>query len=103
MIDSIFEDEIFRIGTYESRECDDTYPDPEKRIFSPSLGSDDREWESILSVVVIGRVSDLMAPELLREEPSNMGRDRRLADGTSDTDDIGTMSQYDESGPEREE
>ena len=44
----------------------------------------------------------MVTPELLCEEPGNMCRDGRLADGTRDTDDVRLMSRDDESSQERE-
>jgi hypothetical protein len=102
MIDPILEDEISRIGTHQTIECYDKNPDPQKRIATRSTSTYDRERETIFSIVVIERVSNMVTPELLREEPSNMCRDGRLADGTRDTDDVRLMSRDDESSQERE-
>jgi hypothetical protein len=102
MIDPIFEDEVSRIGTHETIECHDKNPNPKKRIATWSTSSYDREWETILSIVVIERISYMAIPEFLREELGNMCRDSRLTDRTGDTDDVWTMSRDDESSQERE-
>jgi hypothetical protein len=52
---------------------------------------------------VIEGVSDGSLAELMSEEVSDMCRDRRLTDSTSDTDDSGTMPQDDEARYESED
>ncbi len=44
MIDTVFEDEISRIGTDQPRQCEDKYPNPEKRIatWSPTSNNSKR-------------------------------------------------------------
>ena len=102
MIDAIFEDEILWIGSYQTRDRYAKYPDPEKWIFSPSPGSYYSKWESVFSIIMMKRVSNIFVTELLREEPSNMRRDSCLADCTRDTDDVWLMSRDDESSKKSE-
>jgi hypothetical protein len=102
MIDAIFEDEVSRIGTHEPPECDTEYPDPEKWISSSGTCPDDREWESVFTVIVMMRISNTILSIDASQVGTNMSDDTRLADTPSHTDDVWMMPRDDHASKERE-
>jgi hypothetical protein len=102
MIDPILKDEISWIGTHESPDSDTEYSDPEKWISPSCTRSDDREWETVFTVVVMMRISNTILSIDASQISANMSDDTRLADTPSHTDDIRTMSSEDRASKERE-
>jgi hypothetical protein len=102
MIDPILEDEISWIGTYESPDRDTEYSDPEKWISPSCTSSDDREWETVFTVIVMIRISNTILSIDASQISADMSDDTRLADTPSHTDDIRTMSSEDRASKEGE-
>ena len=102
MVDPIFQDDIARVGSYHTRERyeEDSYP--EKRIFPSCFCSYDREWESIFTIIVIGRDEDIFLTIEEREILRDMGRYRRLSYRSRDSYDKRSMDMDDKSSKKRE-
>lgn len=92
MVYTILQDEITWIRREESSRENTEYPDPKKRILPTSPSSDDRERESILTVIVIRGYHDILLTVHMRKISSNMRTDSRLSDGSCHSYDIGLMA-----------
>lgn len=88
MIDSIFENEIFRIRTKPARECYSENIQPTKWIFSSCFFSNNREWKPEFSIVMIWRNHHILFSELGRKKCCYMSRDSCLPYRSSNADNI---------------
>jgi hypothetical protein len=102
MIDAIFEDEISWVRSKKSDNCLEKYIYPKEGILSSGFCSDDGEWESKFTIIVVWRDHHILTSELVREIGRDMCRDRRLPDSPSHTDDIWFLDTDDQTSKECE-
>ncbi len=96
MIDPIFEYEVARIRTKESKKSLEKYSDPKERILATRFRTDDSERESVFPIIVIFRSSDTPLIIYFPQKTSDIRSLCGFSDRTRHADDIWLMSIDDE-------
>lgn len=88
MIDSIFQNKIFRAWTEPPKKSNTENIEPSKWIFSARFCTNNRKWKSKFTIVVVWRNHNICFSEFRRKKCCYMSSNSRLPYCSSNTDDI---------------